>query len=103
MHQCMSGVISVHQGLDREAQAVYTITVAATDQGVPSLTGRANLTLYVTDINDQAPYFTANYTASIMENASLGMLVLTVSALDDDVGDNAVSTYRYVLVQVNVT
>ncbi|XP_065192145.1 uncharacterized protein LOC135823227 isoform X2 [Sycon ciliatum] len=92
----LTGVISVHQGLDREAQAVYTITVAATDQGVPSLTGRANLTLYVTDINDQAPYFTANYTASIMENASLGMLVLTVSALDDDVGDNAVSTYRFV-------
>lgn len=88
------GNISANIPVDRETQTQYIVPVEATDFGSPQLTRQANVTVIIDDINDNGPYFVQNYQASVLENATLGTSVLTVSAMDDDVGANAASTYR---------
>ena len=93
-HLIMSGNISINFGVDREAQSQFTVTVVATDQGTPSLSRSGNLTVFVDDINDSPPYFLTDYNADVLENETVGAPVARVSALDDDIGVNAISTYR---------
>ena len=58
----------------------------------------ANQTIYITvlDINDHAPVFPPPkvYHASIPEELPLGTFVVSVSAEDKDIGENAKRTYR---------
>lgn len=52
--------------LDRETQTTYTITVKARDSG--GFEGSTQLTIRVTDYNDQNPKFeTASYSAEVKE------------------------------------
>ncbi|CAL4132582.1 unnamed protein product, partial [Meganyctiphanes norvegica] len=43
-----SGIVSATQSLDRESQAMYNITVLATDRGTPPLASQAQILLLVT-------------------------------------------------------
>ena len=75
--------------LDREEQSEYTLVVRANDTGFPSKSNYTNITVTVTDINDNAPVFTANtYYKVLMENSPVNTPVLTVSADDVDLGEN---------------
>lgn len=48
----------------------------------------------VEDANDHSPYFTSPlYEASVFESAALGSVVLQVTALDKDKGENAELIY----------
>lgn len=49
------GRLSVLTSLDREERAGYFLTVTAADNGNPSLTGTAYITIEVLDINDNGP------------------------------------------------
>lgn len=89
-----SGQLTIHFSVDREATPYFNVTVTAIDEGVPHQTGTGVVRVDVIDINDQPPYFTANYTVSLSENSTIGTTVLVVSASDDDVGVNAKSSYR---------
>lgn len=51
--------------LDRETVSKYTLTISAKDKGRPSLEAQCNITVFVMDINDNAPTFVQNqYTES---------------------------------------
>jgi len=52
-----TGVISIHESLDREQKANYTITVTASDHGNPRQTSTASVKVTVTDVNDSPPMF----------------------------------------------
>ncbi|XP_014789593.1 protocadherin beta-13 [Octopus bimaculoides] len=52
------GFISTTQSLDREQCDIYRFKVLAKDNGTPSLTSTANITVEIVDVNDNAPYFT---------------------------------------------
>ncbi|XP_066128844.1 protocadherin beta-18-like [Saccopteryx bilineata] len=80
--------------LDRERQAEYNITITVTDMGTPKLKTQRNITVLVSDVNDNAPAFTqTSYTLFIRENNSPALHIGSVSATDTDAGANAQVTY----------
>ena len=51
------------------------------------LSGEAEIQIRVTDMNDNAPFFTERvYTARVPENTDIGTIVMTVTAQDLDEG-----------------
>ncbi|XP_033621459.1 protocadherin beta-5 [Fukomys damarensis] len=80
--------------LDREKKSEYSVTITVTDLGTPRLRTQHNLTVQVSDVNDNAPTFTqASYTLLVPENNSPALHIGTVSATDRDSGANAQLTY----------
>ncbi|KAG7518344.1 protocadherin beta-16-like [Solea senegalensis] len=80
--------------LDRETQQHLSLTLTATDGGDPQLSGTMQIHISVLDVNDNAPVFTQEvYKVVIMETASKGTVLATVSALDADEGSNGKVTY----------
>ncbi|DAA27358.1 TPA: protocadherin beta 4 isoform 2 [Bos taurus] len=80
--------------LDRESQAEYIITITVTDMGTPRLKTEHNITMLVSDVNDNAPAFTqTSYTLWVRENNSPALHIGSVSATDTDAGANAQVTY----------
>ncbi|XP_006777093.1 PREDICTED: protocadherin beta-17-like [Myotis davidii] len=80
--------------LDRESQAQYNVTITVPDLGTPRLETQHNITLLVSDVNDNAPAFTQTaYTLTLRENNSPALHIGSVSATDSDAGANAQLTY----------
>ncbi|XP_012662417.1 protocadherin beta-8 [Otolemur garnettii] len=80
--------------LDRETRAEYNITITISDLGTPRLKTQVNITVLVSDINDNAPTFTqTSYTLFVRENNSPALHIGTISATDRDSGTNAQVTY----------
>ncbi|XP_034058342.1 protocadherin-10a isoform X1 [Gymnodraco acuticeps] len=80
--------------LDRENIDSYTITVVAKDKGQPSLATSKSIKVHVSDENDNAPRFTqAVYDVYVTENNVPGAFIHAVSAMDPDIGQNALITY----------
>lgn len=64
------------------------------DQEFPYRRNLARVIVNVEDANDHSPYFTNPlYEASVFESAALGSVVLQVTALDKDKGENAELIY----------
>ncbi|XP_057163051.1 protocadherin beta-16-like isoform X1 [Ursus arctos] len=84
--------------LDREERAQYNITITVTDLGTPRLKTQHNLTVMVSDVNDNAPAFSqSSYTLRVLENNSPALHIGSVSATDRDAGANAQVTYSLLL------
>ncbi|XP_014705702.3 protocadherin beta-16 [Equus asinus] len=80
--------------LDRESRAEYNITITVTDMGSPRLKTQHNITVLVSDVNDNAPAFTqTSYTLWVRENNNPALHIGSVSATDRDAGANAQLTY----------
>ncbi|XP_047585619.1 protocadherin beta-13-like isoform X1 [Lutra lutra] len=80
--------------LDRESREEYNITITFTDLGTPRLKTQLNLTVTVSDVNDNAPTFSqTTYTLRVRENNSPALHIGSVSATDRDSGANAQVTY----------
>ncbi|KYO47396.1 hypothetical protein Y1Q_0001204 [Alligator mississippiensis] len=94
-----SGVIRIREPLDYEIRQQYSLTVQATDRGVPALSGRAEALIRLIDVNDNEPrvkfrYFPATSRfASVDENAAPGTVValLTVSDADSPAANGNIS------------
>ncbi|XP_043569630.1 cadherin EGF LAG seven-pass G-type receptor 1 isoform X1 [Chiloscyllium plagiosum] len=88
-----TGWITVAKELDREMTEFYTFSVEARDNGIPSMTSSAGISITVLDVNDNNPTFTERvYYLRLNEDAPVGSSVLTVTAIDKDV--NSVVTYQ---------
>uniref|UniRef100_A0A6P7FFE6 Fat-like cadherin-related tumor suppressor homolog isoform X1 n=1 Tax=Diabrotica virgifera virgifera TaxID=50390 RepID=A0A6P7FFE6_DIAVI len=86
-------VISVVDELDYEEQALFELTIRATDS-VSGVYAEVPVSIVLQDVNDCPPEFTEeNYNVSISEAAQFGSPVLTVLALDSDTGVNKEITY----------
>ena len=90
------GLITSHAVLDREAQSSYTITVQATDDGLPTgLSSTTKVTIDIGDDNDNRPFFPFLFMfARVFENTPTGTHVITIPATDLDYGTNATITYN---------
>ena len=96
-----SGEVSVAPGavLDYEVTVEYSITVVATDDGVPSRSSSSALFISITDENDEPPVFEqAAYHTSIREQTSVGSTILITRATDKDSAPNAQIGYMFVLI-----
>ncbi|KAM4554633.1 protocadherin alpha-5-like isoform 14-T14 [Odontesthes bonariensis] len=80
--------------LDREQTAQHWLLLTATDGGKPSKSGTINITVIVSDINDNSPVCDKQkYTIAIKENAPVGTFLLAVNASDSDEGVNGEIEY----------
>ncbi|XP_017600750.1 PREDICTED: protocadherin Fat 4 [Corvus brachyrhynchos] len=89
------GTIVVTGSVDRESKDMYELLLVASDNGVPPRQNFTHVSIQVLDVNDNAPQFTrAQYSASVhVATAKEGEFVLSVSATDLDLGNNAVISY----------
>jgi protocadherin-16/23 len=95
-----SGSLYLKKSLDREMRDRYTLTVVATDNGLPPGSAAATVNVFVNDANDNDPVFTRDvYQFTIEENLEKGALVGVVSATDKDLDANA--ALRYSLLPAN--
>nr|XP_047934269.1 protocadherin Fat 1 isoform X2 [Anser cygnoides] len=90
-----SGIIRLEKPLDRELQAVYTLILKATDEGLPRrLSSTSSLIVSVLDINDNPPVFEhREYSASVSEDTLVGTEVIQIYAASRDIEANAEITY----------
>ncbi|XP_046316213.1 protocadherin beta-17-like [Marmota monax] len=80
--------------LDRETRAQYNIVITVTDFGTPRLKTEHNITVLISDVNDNAPAFSqTSYTLLVHENNQLALHIGSISATDRDSGTNAQITY----------
>ncbi|XP_047209478.1 protocadherin alpha-8-like [Girardinichthys multiradiatus] len=80
--------------LDREKYPQHWMLLTATDGGKPPKSGTMNITIIVSDINDNSPVCDKQkYTVTIKENAPVGTFLLTINASDSDEGLNGVIEY----------
>ena len=92
-----SGELQVAGEIDREEESSYTFTVTVSDGGNPPLSDTANITITVTDVDDNGPEFTEDiYVAVLNGTAEAGTSVITVECTDDDEGANAGIEYSLV-------
>lgn len=97
----------------------YSLLIRAQDEGDPQKSSLATVNVCVTDVNDNAPRFVSppyNVTVRllqvrtliikilkmismiffpIIQNMTIGSSVISVKAIDDDVGQNAEVRYRF--------
>ena len=84
-----TGELSLTTSLDKESTCSYFYTYIVSDGGDPSLSATGEVTITVTDINDNSPMFEqSSYSAEIPENQGPTELFRAV-ANDIDVGENA--------------
>ncbi|XP_074503761.1 protocadherin alpha-8-like [Sebastes fasciatus] len=80
--------------LDREHTAQHWLQLTANDGGKPPKSGTINITVIVSDINDNSPVCDKQkYTITIKENAPAGTFLLAVNASDSDEGLNGEIEY----------
>uniref|UniRef100_A0A3Q3E7P4 Cadherin domain-containing protein n=1 Tax=Labrus bergylta TaxID=56723 RepID=A0A3Q3E7P4_9LABR len=80
--------------LDRENADQHWLLLTATDGGKPFKSGTINITVIVSDINDNSPVCDKQkYTVTVKENAPSGTFLLTVNASDSDEGLNGEIEY----------
>ncbi|XP_072351783.1 protocadherin Fat 4 isoform X2 [Scyliorhinus torazame] len=92
----LSGVVTVREALDYETKRQYSLVIRASDGGSPPLSGRAEATVKLLDVNDNDPVVRFRYLpassrfAAVDENAPVGTVValLTVSDADSSANGN---------------
>ncbi|XP_028840648.1 protocadherin alpha-C2 isoform X1 [Denticeps clupeoides] len=86
------------KALDREQRAVHGLVLTAVDGGDPPRSGTASIIVQVLDTNDNSPQFDRQvYSVDLIENASLGTLVMRLNVTDLDEGSNAELLFSYTL------
>ncbi|XP_051945095.1 protocadherin Fat 2 [Xyrauchen texanus] len=92
-----TGCLTLERELDFERQQFYNLTVRAVDHGEPrSLSSSCFIEVEVLDVNENLnppifPLFV--HTAAVMEDAKIGTSVLTLTAVDNDLGRDGVVRY----------
>uniref|UniRef100_A0A672R052 FAT atypical cadherin 3 n=1 Tax=Sinocyclocheilus grahami TaxID=75366 RepID=A0A672R052_SINGR len=91
----LTGVISTAQQFTTLKQELFNLEVMETVSG---MTAKVQIT--VEDANDNYPVFiSTSYKVSINESIPIGTVILTISAVDDDKGDNGCITYSIASLQ----
>lgn len=90
----LSGNIRIADKLDHEAKSQFLLNVQATS-GDPPDYAHTQVTIYIEDVNDNAPEFESNTVRiSIPENAELGTPLYAANAHDKDSGKSGMVRYH---------
>lgn len=79
-----TGQMKTAKLLDRETSSSYHLVVKATDQGVPSLSSTCNVSVTVSDVNDNPPVFNVTKVINIPEDTRPGAVITIATATDAD-------------------
>uniref|UniRef100_A0A8D2LNR3 Cadherin EGF LAG seven-pass G-type receptor 1 n=1 Tax=Varanus komodoensis TaxID=61221 RepID=A0A8D2LNR3_VARKO len=89
--QSAGGLITLALPLDYKQERQYVLTVTASDG---TLFDTVQVFINVTDANTHRPVFqSSHYTVSVSEDKPIGTSIVTISATDEDTGENARITY----------
>jgi protocadherin-16/23 len=110
-----SGIVKTNIVLDREIRDFYRLTIIATDEGSPQLTGTCTLRINIVDVNDNQPTFPPHSVVSVSEGnfiitftianiifkrifdenagSEVGTVITTITA--NDVDTNPTLTYDF--------
>ncbi|XP_060135357.1 cadherin EGF LAG seven-pass G-type receptor 1 isoform X1 [Zootoca vivipara] len=89
--QSAGGLITLALPLDYKQERQYVLTVTASDG---TLFDTVQVFINVTDANTHRPVFqSSHYTVSVSEDKPIGTPIVTISATDEDTGENARITY----------
>ncbi|XP_056131020.1 protocadherin Fat 2 [Lampris incognitus] len=93
-----TGSLTLERELDFERRPFYNLTVRAVDHGLPrSLSSSCFVEIEVLDVSENLHHPTFSefvYEAGVMEDAAVGTSVVTLVALDKDVGHDGVVRYH---------
>ncbi|MCP9259219.1 BMA-PRK-1 [Dirofilaria immitis] len=90
------GVLQVMKKLDREEMAFHRLTVMAFDHGHPMKVAFVNVTIILTDINDNAPLCAESIRKVIIpEDYPNNVLLTCIAAWDPDEGKNGEVSYAF--------
>lgn len=90
------GNLYIAKPLDRETKDIYKLSVRAQDKGQPPRNSECNITIHITDENDNKPIFlNATYLFTVYENRDIGAYVGQVLASDSDTGRNSDLSYSF--------
>ncbi|XP_064606139.1 protocadherin Fat 4-like [Liolophura sinensis] len=82
-----SGAVTLNSALDYETKVTYTLEIRVADGGVPPLDTTFTVYVQVTPVNEFDPVITSpNPVISNVKESSLGVIITTVAATDDDDG-----------------
>ncbi|XP_067687101.1 protocadherin-16-like [Haliotis asinina] len=83
------------KGIDRETYDCFNLNIEAFDSGSPQLSTYLNITINMTDVNDNAPTFHGvdGRVFKVDENAPCSKNIVTVNATDSDTGENSLIVY----------
>ncbi|XP_067455302.1 protocadherin alpha-3-like isoform X2 [Thunnus thynnus] len=88
--------------LDREVTPQYNVTISATDEGTPPLSNTSVITVYVSDVNDNAPHFPEPViNVYVKENSKVGTVIKSVTATDADTDQNGQVSYSFLQSNTN--
>ncbi|KAL4002923.1 Cadherin domain family protein [Acanthocheilonema viteae] len=91
-----NGVLEVVKELDREKIAIHRLTVMAFDHGYPMKVAFVNVTIILTDINDNAPLCAEPIRKVVIpEDYPNNVLLTCVTAWDPDEGQNGQVAYEF--------
>ncbi|KAK7075982.1 calcium ion binding [Halocaridina rubra] len=88
-----SGIVKTNIVLDREIRDAYKLTIIATDEGAPQLTGTCTLRINIVDANDNQPTFPPHSIVQVSEGSEVGTVITTITA--NDVDTNPAITYDF--------
>nr|XP_040041664.1 protocadherin Fat 1a isoform X1 [Gasterosteus aculeatus aculeatus]XP_040041665.1 protocadherin Fat 1a isoform X1 [Gasterosteus aculeatus aculeatus] len=89
-----TGTLYTAERLDHETMHRHVLTVMVRDQDIPVKRNLVRVIVNVDDTNDNTPWFISTpYSGRVFESAAVGAVVLQVTALDKDKGDNAAIVY----------
>ncbi|XP_071402844.1 cadherin-12-like [Centroberyx affinis] len=80
----VEGTLSTNEYLDREAATLHNITAVATKVNNPLLSAKVSVTVNVLDVNEFPPELAVPSDTFVCENAKVGQVIQTVSAVDKD-------------------
>nr|XP_020442193.1 protocadherin alpha-8-like isoform X1 [Monopterus albus]XP_020442195.1 protocadherin alpha-8-like isoform X3 [Monopterus albus] len=84
----------VDGALDRERVSNYNVTIVATDKGAPPLSSTIVVSIFVSDVNDNAPLFPEPIiNVYVNENSPVGDVIKSVTATDADNDKNSQVSY----------
>ncbi|XP_057402717.1 protocadherin Fat 4 isoform X2 [Balaenoptera acutorostrata] len=95
----VKGTIYTNAEIDREFANLFELTVKANDQAVPIETRRyalKNVTILVTDLNDNVPMFISQNALAADPSAVIGSVLTTIMAADPDEGSNGEVEYEII-------
>ena len=76
----ITGELETNKELDRENQALYNLTITASDNGNPPLSSSIVVKIHVLDLNDNKPRFEKTvYEISVLENVTVSTVLTRVS------------------------
>ena len=92
-----TGVVQTIGKIDRESVDEYTLNIRATDQAFAEserLSSTLTVFIIVGDVNDNKPTFVSPNETFVMEDEGFRYPVITITAIDEDLGSNGRVKYR---------